>query len=70
MREHVQQLLTERVTHRSVRVEPRRPKREVAVNESDGPQLRNAPHHSVEGRVTDQLVPGADQEPALARQLE
>ena len=68
MGEDVQQLLPERATTRALRIEPRRPKREGAVDERDGLQLRGAPHQPAEGWVTDQLVPGADEEPALACQ--
>src|SRR3989441_238388 len=70
VRQHVQQLASERTSARAVRVKTRRPKGEVAVNEGDRPQPRATPQQPAEGRVANELVAWADEEPALARQLE
>ena len=70
MGKDVQQLVTERATTRALGIEPGRAKRKVAVDERDGLQLRGALQQPAEGGVADQLVPGADEEPTLARQLD
>jgi len=70
VREDVQQLRAQGALRRSVGLKPRRPKREVAVDERDRPQCRGLTHQPAKGRVADELMPRTHEQPALARERE